>query len=437
MFLASTFRLAAMASRARNDCDAPRMTKVIRGAVSGIDMKVIAAPDPEIILETYSDLIVDILDVTSRPTRALLAQAVKAAFPHMASGEVSLFANQMTNTVSYCRKKLHNMTSGVRATPHCSDVLQALRLQASTQKLARGAEKIVKGSGHGADDDHEEDASVSSGSLLPISRGASSSFIGGHLGSFSTGASCSFDTGAASSSTEVQKPPAIARSVASSSADIFNMSRADIFSRLGVKDEKPKNFSPLVVDSSPEAVAQSPAIEDRSCENENVATSPEKPLLKASVAFFCPIRNSMVRMTPDGQESASMIPGPNGFLLSQFEGEDQQETDVPNMLMAPGPSASPKKRPAAVMDSDEGPSFPEKPPPSSPGIGQEYQKMIYKQKGIFAIRQKYQPKKQVASAKGEHAETAVDTCIRKLNQGAINESTLKEELQAELTRLRA
>ena len=70
-------------------------------------------------------------------------------------------------------------------------------------------------------------------------------------------------------------------------------------------------------------------------------------------------------MRPDGEiEVASMRPGPDGFVIAQFQGEAEQVTEVPNFsyeLKSGKTKKQPKKKPAAALKKPAAATAAEKP----------------------------------------------------------------------------
>ncbi|CAE7844166.1 Ank3 [Symbiodinium microadriaticum] len=73
----------------------------------------------------------------------------------------------------------------------------------------------------------------------------------------------------------------------------------------------------------------------------------------------------MKKMRPDGEiEVASMRPGPDGFVIAQFQGEAEQVTEVPNFsyeLKSGKTKKQPKKKPAAALKKPAAATAAEKP----------------------------------------------------------------------------
>ena len=222
--------------------------------------------------------------------------------------------------------------------------------------------------------------------------------------------------------------------------------RAEIFQQYGLSVDVAKSGSKLVEISS-----------DEDAGNCLQANSPTATKLSIDCEWFDAHELAFKRKYSDGScVIAATTAGPCGFLMALFPGEEEKETDTPNLALLPiakKPAAAgkkvakenAKKRPAALISKDSSTSEedleenePESPKVSKPAgskVFMKYSKPYRYPNGAYAIRRMAKDdKKQVAQIfSATMDETEVYNIILEasnlLSSGDLIEQEIKQWLQ--------
>ncbi len=124
------------------------VAKTLRMNVRGLDDKLYAEPNVEMVVEHYEGLLKDFFDLGGKVTGVLLAKAAKEAFS-CEPGVARMFAERISSAMSHCKVKLKQATSGRKLPAAVKRVVMHLRkknpmlpvgrsrLSSSLKKMAR------------------------------------------------------------------------------------------------------------------------------------------------------------------------------------------------------------------------------------------------------------------------------------------------------------
>ena len=310
-------------ARARNTASVSDVSKCLKGELDCLDPSKYNG-SVEQVIDCYVILIRSLLKLTARPVVTVLQHASQKAFPKETSDDCKKFAQAICNAVTHCRNKKKSMKTGSRLSPAVKTICKQL---ASLEETSRSPRRRQ---------------SRSSVETSPTAKRRSRVLK---------------PNVSLSSCTSVSSPRIRKGGFASRSAKRRRVSAASS-----------SPTSRALVLSTPAPGKSSPAVRAVSAV-EVVDSSPEKPAKKKSsgkpMTFLDRSDLQMKKMRPDGEiEVASMRPGPDGFVIAQFQGEAEQVTEVPNFsyeLKSGKTKKQPKKKPAAALKKPAAATAAEKP----------------------------------------------------------------------------
>lgn len=310
-------------------------------------------------IDRHAEFLVQLLQITVRPTTSLVKQAVALAFNRPNVGSSVSFATMVSNGVAYARRLLRNSTTGAKVAPATLRVLKALQAAGVPGKFQRRT-------------------------LARRASGASSAGV-----------------------------PATQQST-DSMLELLEEVPSPVEVLLCSSGSEPGDLDTPAASSASWPASSSNVDREAAILASYGAATPAPP---TSVEYLTD--KGLVRATPRGAVVAAMSRGPRGFAYATFPGERPKLTDFPNLCLgkleaaaeeeqlvertegpppeeaaapteatdaleeaaapteaAPAPKAAPpKKRPAAAAA-----------PPLDPVPCRRFRTMYYKSSGSYGVR---------------------------------------------------
>ena len=290
-----------MSTRARNSAEPSDVAKILRANHRFLDLASFTVAAMDKVVHNLAGTLVDIIEITARPTQNLFQAAAIEAFKTDV-GEALLFGQRLSSAVSYCRTKLKGSVTGQRLHPSVLRVCKALEAKPNEEA------PVVKA------------ASLNSTSPLNRKRRSAGSNGQGQLSDDGHDSNCF-----------------------SGSTTKYVTSAASIRAMYGlpssahcVRATSPPSHVEVV---SSQEVDVSPRKEDSSSSRMSL----EKPVQFEDASKAC-----LVRMVDGFRVEAVMKPGPNGFAVGFF-GAESFPTEIPNLVLSTikAPKLAVQKKPAA------------------------------------------------------------------------------------------
>ena len=320
-----------VAVRAKNEALPVDVAKLLRANAISLDPSKFCVLDLDEIALNFREFLLDLCDLTARPTSALLQAAGKLAFEGASSQELKMFGDRLAGCVSHCRKKVTGSTSGAKLSP-------AVKAIGTKVKAVGGAEEL--------------DPSIA---LDRRSLGQQLFSRARHLQR-------------RKSEEEELRPSPVSSSAKKAKVD----SNLDIMAMYGLH-ALPKSLVPgfsaqVCVSSDSEEPGDSPQrlsfrsnFAPSSCSTAPIRGPPSAQVQlqeqQVEAQYVDRSNCTLVRLMRSGDKIvAQMQKGPAGFLVGTFPGESQVFTsEIPNLMIdPPAQKLAVRKRPAG--------RFP-KPPP--------------------------------------------------------------------------
>ena len=102
--------------RVADGADVAAYSKVLKANVDSLADQVWASTDLEVVLDKYKDLMLDLVRITDRPTKAKLTAATSEVFGS-SQEEASMCAAKVVQAWSYCENKLARGPIGNKSSP--------------------------------------------------------------------------------------------------------------------------------------------------------------------------------------------------------------------------------------------------------------------------------------------------------------------------------
>ena len=126
--------------RVADGADVVAYCKALKANVGSLNDQVWASTDLEVILDKYKDLMLDLVRITDRPTKAKLTAATSEVFGS-SQEEASMCAAKVVQAWYYCKKKLARISTGKKSSPALQAVCFALDKKS---KIAMQGRKLLK-----------------------------------------------------------------------------------------------------------------------------------------------------------------------------------------------------------------------------------------------------------------------------------------------------
>ena len=334
-------------ARVKNDAEPADLMKAIRGNLKDMRLDKAVLANLDQVTAFFEKTLLDILDITARPTSKLLKGACMLVFDCQAE-EAQLWGDRLNAAVQYCRLKIKQATTGTRLPEPVrreGRKLQALRSMEETMgerliKKARMLQRFPSSPKVEAISGAAQAASTSSGAaarvdqackvptVLPVIKSAAKA---DKAAKSSASTSTSLIESQSEQATPVQKQHATRHDGIMA---LFGLSSASTGGPLHedlvcVSSSQGSNHSKISIE------------EEEQSEHEN---SKEKPK-GVYKQFFDSAALKLVRIYKEGGRiEATMGQGSSGFLLASFAGERPITTQVPNVMLMPVPEVM--KKPA-------------------------------------------------------------------------------------------
>jgi hypothetical protein len=135
-------------ARIKNDAQPEDIIKAIRGNCKDMRLDKAVTASLDAVTEHFGAMMIDILDVTLRPTSKLLKSACQMVFSCQPD-EAQLWADRIAAAFQYCRSKIQHATTGTRlcdAVKRVGRKIQLLKGQEATlaEKLMQKARKLQR-----------------------------------------------------------------------------------------------------------------------------------------------------------------------------------------------------------------------------------------------------------------------------------------------------
>ena len=298
--------------RLKNAVTPSALAKVLRGALpNGPDMLQVCDAQADAVVDHLADLMLDLLRATPRPIVSVLQCAASEAWD-MPKSAAKIFASTIVTSVTHCRIKERQSTSGKKLSPGVLRVVEYLRQLRGGQKplsavLKSHARMLMRRRS-------EEQEEVQ---IVPAS---------------STGGSSACCAAAST---------VIFSSKSSSCKELKDLARLY---------DMPTLCKPSRASSSSGEVIQLLSSQEVSSGDEGAQSS--LPTMDGFVEYFDNVLLKMVRDHRSGKrEMSTMIPGSCGMAMAKFDGSDVLvQTECPNILL----QMPVMKRPAAAKGSVKG-----------------------------------------------------------------------------------
>ena len=281
-----------MSVRRTNEASGKQLVKALRGNMKSVDPK-----EALLSLEAYcsknEELIRDILEHTTRPTKNLFKEGLTAAFPSTRPAEVTTVANYMHETFKTLFGKARHMKDGSRHPESVAAVCRVIRQKLGLAEVRPSTSSSSRTPLPLSDLPHDPQTPVK-----PTKKRV--------LEVHST----------IETSPSLPRPSGSRRSIASmyDSGRVTGSSEVD--------------------------------------EVEGVTSSPEATSASAAVYHLDMSIPALVKMTGEKREVGSMKAGPGGFALAVFANGDERATEMPNLMLQRKEKAA-CKRPAARQRASE------------------------------------------------------------------------------------
>ena len=348
-------------------------------------------------LDRNSEFVVKLLQCTPRPTAKLVKAATRLAFEFADEGAIVAFASVTVRAVAHARRAMRGTTSGRRIPP------ATLRAGKATQRgMGQFAARSLQ----------RRRSEASSVAVVPSQASAADSLL------------------------------QIMEDMEASPMEIELISSDEELAGTAGGDKRAAILASYL--GQPASSSEDP---------------PAAVLSMSDDGEFLQYLASdgLVRTFKDGTVvKAVMTPGPDGFAIGTFPGEEGQATEMPNLALPGASAARPPARAKAsaavpaVAVPQPAPETPETPAPETPQEGQpkevlrrpaaapvaKYRVMRYKRLGSFAVRRVGGA--QLFSIAKKGAEEALlrevaDAALRQLAAG-VAEETVREWARAEVAR---
>ena len=271
--------------------------KTLRANLTKLDSALYLAEDLEEVVGSYSELMIDLLYLTPRPTKSWLQQGCVKAFD-CSSGQAESFSGRLLAGFQLCRSKVSNSTTGNRLSPGVRAVVAVMKKLVSPE-LAQGL--LAK-------QNSLERKQAPERSQAPVEETAPESL--------------------APSKRLSPKPspklPVVTTSAGSSPNSFRKAAREKVFAELGVED----------TGSGPEGTPL-PEMMDlcSSEEDDDGSAAGASSSTRPSVQYFDNGLRAFVRIKGDQKTLATMSKGKGAFLMACFPGEEAFATEIPNVLL--------------------------------------------------------------------------------------------------------
>ena len=289
--------------RVKNTATSEDVCRVLKGAVSSLGDEKYLTSDLSKIAENYEVVIMDLLRLTSRPNKAILAQGAAKAFAQESSEEAKLFANRLYDCIQLCKEKSKSMTSGKKLEPAMRRICMFLSKQAAPDDLVSQKANIRR---------------ASTGSMA--------------------------STGSENSAKKEMRRATMPLDEAAI--------RNEVLAKYGMGQARGSSSSSLATQAPAAPALTEEAVFIMSSQE----CSPMKPRRAAEAEQFVDYvdnrKRTLCRSFSSGRkEYAEMSSGASGFALARFPGTQRDiQTEIPNSLLAVQP-APVFKRPAAPLSS--------------------------------------------------------------------------------------
>lgn len=298
----------ATQKRVCNTASPEKLAKVLRGSKpGGLSTSLLATSDMEKLVAGIADMLVDLLEATPRPTATTLRRAAATAWqsdPH----EAEWFASRVLAALKYCRVKRNGATSFKKVSEAVSRVAKVMRPVIRMQLMSSPLKKRQSG-----------EQSTSS----PLKKRR------------------------LTSEQSPKKSPQLPISAATSTADRASMLR-ELY---GFSSKDPKDDDDAAISLSSGTVQAIDASQETRIDDDTAQTKPKEDTFvqETFVETFNSFNMNMVRSYSDGTEVVGdLTPGPIGFAMVTFPGEEPKPTEIPSILLEPVRKVAVCKRPAAA-----------------------------------------------------------------------------------------
>ena len=287
-------------SRLKNVAGASDVAKVLRSHMRHLDVAHFSVSDLDKVVANFEEVLVDVLQVTPRPTQNLFKDAALDAF-RCDADEALLFGQRLSAAVHHCRIKLKGSTTGERLAPStrviCKAMLKADGVSPTKGLLSEAKEKPVKRF------------------TSPLKKGAR----------------------------EVEDDLFSAKKV--STGNLLHTAD-DVRALYGMSSSSMPKSSPI---SSPLVMEIGSSQETEDLEMPGSSSSSKDAVPQNLVQYEDAAKACLVRLVNGSRVEALMKPGPNGFALGFF-GAECFQTEIPNLIIdkkTTAPAKVVRKRPAA------------------------------------------------------------------------------------------
>jgi hypothetical protein len=363
-------------ARVRNDAEAKDILKILRGHLRSLSLDKAVNPDLDLVVEHFHMFIIDLLKETPRPTVKLLTESAKLAFDDVPFAECRLWAQRICESITHCRNKRSQSTSGKKLPDAVRLVVKVIAGQATMgEKLIEKARHLQRSSPVKATKPAPAEKPVLLQQGTQKAKAAQPQQLSACVRQLFTRdgrtrheAQQSISTSAPSSAKPHLPVERIQDSLSSSSANCLSPSpspapamgkaqcnaRSSIFAALGVtepeccylssQDDEQCNSQPSVSNVDTKRNASSSASTSSVSKSASASTEPKS----AYKEYVDSSTFTLVRLHVDQRiDKARMEAGPLGFLIGYF-GTDATgiQTEIPNLML--GLQSTPVlKRPAA------------------------------------------------------------------------------------------
>eukprot|EP00438_Fugacium_kawagutii_P002875 Skav222169 [mRNA] locus=scaffold3048:183076:184233:+ [translate_table: standard] len=120
--------------RTCNTASVQDVLKCIRSNLSHYEP--VSVIDPDKVTQQFKDFILDLLDLTARPVKPVLSQALKKAFEGVSTEQSQQWAGLIIAAVAHCRVKTRSFSSGAKTNPAVAEVIRKFLKMGQTSEKA-------------------------------------------------------------------------------------------------------------------------------------------------------------------------------------------------------------------------------------------------------------------------------------------------------------
>lgn len=114
-------------SRVKNEAEPKDVVRLLRGFHEKLETKQFLSCSQDDVVHNYQGFMEALLEITPRPTEALLKRSAKDAFERIKIEDANTWGRQVSAAFQFCRQKAKSMTSGLKLPAHVMRICKALK----------------------------------------------------------------------------------------------------------------------------------------------------------------------------------------------------------------------------------------------------------------------------------------------------------------------